>query len=47
MIDWDIYKAIIDQGREHGLPSIKLSIRGEPLLHPRIIEMVEYAKKII
>ena len=45
MMDWGLYKRIIDEGREHKLPSIKLSLRGEPLLHPRIVEMVEYAKK--
>ena len=44
-MDWDIYKRIIDEGREYHLPSIKLSIRGEPLLHPRLAEMVGYAKE--
>ena len=45
MMEWELYKCIIDEGREHNLPSIKLSLRGEPLLHPAIVEMVEYAKK--
>ena len=45
MMDWNLYKRIIDEGKEYGLPSIKLSIRGEPLLHPHIIEMIDYAKK--
>lgn len=44
-MDWEIYRRIIDEGREYDLPSIKLSVRGEPLLHPRVVEMVEYAKR--
>jgi len=45
MMDWNLYKRIVDEGQEHNLSSIKLSIRGEPLLHPRIIEMIDYAKQ--
>lgn len=41
----DLYKRIIDQGVEHGLCSIKLSLRGEPLLHNQLPEMIAYAKK--
>lgn len=44
-ISFDIVKKIIDEGVENGLYGIKLSIRGEPLLHPQIHEFVEYAKK--
>lgn len=44
-MDWNLYQRVIDEGREHNLFSIKLSIRGEPLLHPDIIRMIEYAKK--
>lgn len=36
---------IIDQAAELGVPSIKLNWRGEPLLHPRLADFVEYAKK--
>ena len=44
-IDMTLYKKIIDEGRERDLCSIKLSYRGEPLLHPRLAEMVAYAKR--
>lgn len=44
-IDYDLFTSVIDQGAEHNLCSIKLSYRGEPLLHPRLAEMVGYAKK--
>lgn len=43
-MDLDLYKKIIDEvsGYAH---DISLSHRGEPLMHPDIFEMVEYAKK--
>lgn len=44
-MDWNLYQRIIDEGKEHSLPSVKLSVGGEPLLHPDIIKMVKYAKK--
>jgi radical SAM protein with 4Fe4S-binding SPASM domain len=40
----DLFRRIIDQGAANGLCSIKLSFRGEPLLHPQLPEMVAYAK---
>jgi len=44
-MEWALFKKIIDEGAEYRLPSIKLNYRGEPLLHPRLPEMVAYAKK--
>lgn len=44
-IDWKLYKKIIDEAAKYHLPSIKLNYRGEPLLHPKISEMVKYAKR--
>lgn len=43
-IDFNLYKKIIDEGKDHGLRSVKLSYRGEPLMHPKIVDMVAYAK---
>jgi hypothetical protein len=43
-MDFGMYRDIIDDGIQNGLMSIKLSYRGEPLLHPDIISMVRYAK---
>lgn len=43
-MDYDLYKRIIDEGAEKGLCSVKLSYRGEPLLHNRIADMVGYAR---
>ncbi len=44
-MDMALFKRIIDEGVENGLCSIKLSLRGEPMLHPRLVEMVKYAKE--
>lgn len=44
LMDFDLYKRIVDQCAENGVYSIKLSWRGEASLHPRLAEMVAYAK---
>lgn len=41
----DLFRRIIDEGAEHNLCSIKLSFRGEPMLHQQLPEMVAYAKR--
>lgn len=43
-MDFNIYKKIIDECSSHKIYSIRLSWRGEPLLHPKIIDMIKYAK---
>lgn len=44
MMDFEFYKRVIDECAENELRSIVLASRGEPFLHPRFCEMVEYAK---
>lgn len=44
-LDPALFYRIIDEGAEKGLMSLKLSYRGEPLLHPKIVDFVSYAKK--
>lgn len=44
-MDMNLYKKIIDEGARNNLWGIKLSYRGEPLLHPHIVQMVAYAKQ--
>jgi radical SAM protein with 4Fe4S-binding SPASM domain len=44
-MDMVLYKKIIDEGARNNLWGVKLSYRGEPLLHKGIVEMVSYAKK--
>jgi len=43
-IDYDLYTRLIDEGAEKGLCSIKFNYLGEPLMNPRLVDMVRYAK---
>lgn len=45
MFDFDTYKRLIDEGVQNGLCSIKYNYLGEPILNPRLVEMIEYAKQ--
>jgi radical SAM protein with 4Fe4S-binding SPASM domain len=45
LMDFDLYMKIIDQCARYGVYSIRLSLRGETLMHPKVVEMVRYAKK--
>ncbi len=45
LLDYDLYKRIINECRRYPIYSIRFSWRGEPLLHPRVIDMLRYAKK--
>lgn len=40
----DLYRSIVEECGRHGLFTLKFSMRGEPLLHPDIVEMVRLAK---
>ena len=40
----DLYKKIVDEAAANNTFSIKLSWRGEPMLHPKLMEMIKYAK---
>lgn len=44
LIDFNLFKSLADQCARKNVYSIKLSWRGEPLLHPDIFKMVRYAK---
>ncbi|MDR0273330.1 MAG: radical SAM protein [Clostridiales bacterium] len=43
IMDFDLYKKIIDEAADLGVPSVKFGILTESLVHPKIVEMVEYA----
>ena len=47
LLDYDLYKKIIDSLGEFGRPVkvLRLYKEGEPLLHPRFADMVRYAKQ--
>jgi radical SAM protein with 4Fe4S-binding SPASM domain len=41
----EMYKKIVGECGRAGLFTLKFSMRGEPLMHPDIVEMVRYAKE--
>lgn len=41
----EMYKKIVSECGQHGLFTLKFSMRGEPLIHPDIVEMVRFAKE--
>jgi len=43
-INFELYKSIIDQIKEHKLIMLNLHKDGEPLLHKQLPEMIKYAK---
>ncbi len=42
VIDFDFFKKVVDQADEIGVGSITLASRGEPTMHKKYIEMLEY-----
>jgi len=42
MMDFNLLKKIIDEAEKNGTKAITLTCRGEPTLHPRLGEMLEY-----
>lgn len=42
-MDYDLYTKLIDEAAAGGTKAITLASRGEPLLHPRISDMLTYA----
>lgn len=43
-MDIELFKRIIDNAAEIGVPEVKLNRFGEPLLQPLLIDMIKYAK---
>jgi len=44
-MDFDLYKKIIDWATKNGVKKIGFALWGEPLLHPKFLEMVDYTYK--
>ena len=44
LMEFDLYKKIIDEGEKYNLPSVKLQYLGEPLAHPDLGKQIKYAK---
>lgn len=45
LMDIEMYKRIIDESAEHGLPAIQTSYFGEPLIRKDLHKLVAYARK--
>lgn len=45
LMDFELYRKIVDECAAHRVFSLKLSWRGEPTTNPRLVEMVRYAKQ--
>ena len=43
--DFELYKKLIDEGVKNGLKSVKYNYLGEPLLNPKLFQMIRYAKQ--
>ena len=46
MMEWDVFTKIVDEVAANPVHSISLYMLGEPMLHPRIRDMVNYIKKM-
>jgi MoaA/NifB/PqqE/SkfB family radical SAM enzyme len=45
LITEELFRKVIDQAVELGIPSLKLNWRGEPLMQPLLPRFIEYAKR--
>ncbi|MDE1817934.1 MAG: radical SAM protein [Thaumarchaeota archaeon] len=45
VMDFELFKKIIDECAKYNLYSIRLSLRGEPFVHPKVFDMIKYAKE--
>lgn len=44
LMDFELFKKLIDESKKFKPYSIRISFRGEAFLHPNVFEMIEYAK---
>jgi len=45
LMAFEVFKKVIDEAVQCGAYSIRISHRGEPFVHPEIIDFIEYAKQ--
>lgn len=43
LMDFELFRSVIDEGEKYGLRAIGLDQEGDPLLHPRLKEFIDYA----
>ena len=42
VMNWDLFKKVVDEANEIGTGAITLASRGEPTMHPKLGEMLKY-----
>ena len=45
IMKWELFKKVVDEANEIGVGAITLASRGEPLMHPKFSEMIQYISK--
>jgi radical SAM protein with 4Fe4S-binding SPASM domain len=45
VMKWELFTKVVDEADKIGVGAITLASRGEPLMHPKISEMLEYISK--
>ena len=43
-MEFDLFKKIIDEAKMYNLPAVNLNGLGEPITHPRLVDMIQYCK---
>ena len=43
-MDFELFRSLVDECVRYKAYSIRVSLRGEPFLHPEVIQMIRYAK---
>lgn len=43
-MDFELFRQVIDEASQMGVKRIRLFLHGEPMLHPRIIDMIRHLK---
>jgi radical SAM protein with 4Fe4S-binding SPASM domain len=43
-MDFNLYQKIVDEAANLGISRLRMFLHGEPLLHPKITDMIQYAK---
>lgn len=43
-MDFELFKRLVDECVKYKTYSIRISLRGEPFIHPNVMEMIRYAK---
>lgn len=44
-MSFSLFQKIVDECADNGVEKIKYHIAGEPLIHPKLEEMIEYSKE--